>query len=144
MPAKKKRVQAKHDWIALKQEFMTGDWRDITDFLRSVLGKQEVTNNWARRQTKGWAEEKEARRTRIMEKVLEKTEQDTVALAESALRSLMINVAEQAKNGDIPATDKKILWSMLRVEANKPTTITAGEMKQRISIEDEPTILPKF
>ena len=144
MPAKKLKVKAKHDWIALKQAFMTGDWQDSTDFLRSVLGKQKVTNNWARRQTQGWTEDKEERKKEIMKKVLEKTEQDTVALAESALRNLMINVAEQAKDGDIPASDKKILWSMLRVEANKPTAITAGEMKQRISIEDEPTILPKF
>lgn len=144
MPAKKQPVNAKHDWVAMKKEFMAGDWLEVSPFLRYKLGENKIKNRWARLQTKGWGEEKQALKEAALKKGMEKIMADSTHIAESALKALLINIAEQARNGDLPAADKKILWSMLRVEANKPTSITAGEMKQKISIEDEPTILPKF
>lgn len=144
MPAKKPRVNAKHDWVAMKKEFMAGDWLEVSPFLRTKLGENKIKNRWARLKTKGWGEEKQEMKEAALKKGMEKIMKDSTEIAESALQALLINIAEQARNGELPASDKKILWSMLRVEANKPTTITAGEMKQKISIEDEPTILPKF
>lgn len=64
---------AKYDWIALEKEYVLGDYKTVSAFLKY---KDIPINGSTKKSTKGWKEKKvlveEKKSTKIIEKVIEK------------------------------------------------------------------------
>lgn len=68
-------IKRRRDWLELKNQFVTGDWLTISDFLKD----QNIPNNSRSRfHTKGWREEKIEYRSKIITQIQEKEMESVV------------------------------------------------------------------
>lgn len=121
-----------HDWVALESEFMIGDWKNVTDFLRAKKITASATTN---RQTKGWADIKIQKRRAVYEEVAQEQQDKLKANLEKGYHNLL-NVGILSKLSDVAELKKmdtgdiERLWKILRTEHGLPTTIKlVGEDK---------------
>ena len=60
---------AKYDWIKLKQEYITGDYKSLKEFAE----KKKINYDMLRRNAKTWSKEKVTKRSQKGHKIIEKT-----------------------------------------------------------------------
>ena len=63
----------KYDWVELKKEFMTGDYKSVNEFLRVQNLPPTIHSGGMRRYTKGWAAEKKKKRERALERATQRS-----------------------------------------------------------------------
>lgn len=119
MPAKK------HNWDALKAEYMLWDGYSVKEFLENKFGTR---TGQAATQATGWQDEKKERDRRVAERVMNEREEEEVKLYKKMLKHLMENrVATRimaASDDELSAGDMKIFWQMLKTELGLPTSIS--------------------
>lgn len=124
---------AKYDWKQLEKEYILGDYKSVSDFLKN----KEIPNNSRNRSnTKGWKEKKCQKSDKVVAKTVEKViekqsekEAQQIADLQSIANELALNVIKANKQLNkciIKSKNKtkKIEYDML---GNKTEKITENE-----------------
>lgn len=89
---------AKYNWIELKKEYLTGNSKSVSAFLKE---KGIPNNGTTRKQTKGWNETKRQKEdrttTKIIEKIIEKQsekEAEKVVRVKDVANELLLKISE--------------------------------------------------
>lgn len=100
---------AKYDWIALEKEYILGDYKSVSSFLKD---KKIVNNGTTRKHTSGWKDKKrqkeDNKKTKTIEKVIEKQSTkeakqivDIKSVANLLLEKTAMAVTELNKHADM-------------------------------------------
>lgn len=126
---------AKYDWQNLKKEYLLGDYKSVSEFLKE---KKIPRNGSTQKNVKGWNEEKVQKEceksSRVIEKVIEKEStkeaNEKVNLKSTAEKLLnKINIAIEELDSDISKTIKKTK-EIQYTKANKPKKEVINEYEK--------------
>ena len=127
---------AKYDWIALKKEYILGDYKSVSAFLKEKGIKATGNTN---KQTKGWnnkkAEKEQKKGNKIIEKVIEKeSEKEDQQIVDIRLianeLALDIIKAQKELNMHIARNKKKTKTVKYDYKTNKPSKETIDETEE--------------
>lgn len=96
---------AKYDWKQLEKEYITGEYKSVSQFIRS---KEIPYNGTTKNKTKGWSEKKRLKQdqkaTKTIEKVIEKEsekEAQQIVDIKSIANDLALNIIKANKETNI-------------------------------------------
>lgn len=136
---------AKYDWKQLEKEYITGEYKSVSQFIKS---KEMPYNGTTKSRTKGWTEKKRLKQdqkaTKIIEKVIEKEsekEAEKILQVKDVANDLLIKIAQANNelNTHLAKSKKKTKTVKYDYKTNKPkeeTTEETEEIKDYISIID--------
>lgn len=136
---------AKYDWKQLEKEYILGDYKSVSSFLKS---KGIKTSGSTKKNTKGWKEKKvlkeEQKSTKIIEKVTEKEaekEAKKIIQAKDVANDLLIKIvqANNELNKHIAKHKTKVKAVVYDKKTSKPSkevVTEKEEIKDYISIID--------
>ena len=127
----------KHDFKALKKEFMASKCNEVKVFIENKLGKGSWNWNMSRN-TKWWAKEKKELKARSTDKALKKVENKLAEKLEPSTEFLLWNITkaieltkvkldQMAEKGNINVKDLNTIRWMNRIQNWQPTTYVKEE-----------------
>lgn len=143
--SKRKRKNTLRDWSKLEKEFLTGDYKSVSDFLRE---KKIENNSCTRRNTLGWSQKNKQKKDLIVAKTVEKViekestkEANKIISTKDTATKLLekINSSMEELNKYISRTTTKTKTTKYSNNVNKPTqevTIEKEEINELFSIID--------
>lgn len=136
---------AKYDWKQLEKEYILGDYKSVSSFLKDKEIKQ---NGSTKKRTKGWKNKKvlkeEQKSTRVIEKVIEKQsekEAQQIVDLKSIANELALNIlkANTELNKHIAKSKTKtkiVTYDSKALKPSKEVTKEQEEVNEYISIID--------
>lgn len=136
---------AKYDWKQLEKEYITGEYKSVSQFIKD---KDMPYNGTTKAKTKGWTEKKRLKQdqkaTKTIEKVIEKEsekEAQQIADIKSIANDLALNVikANNELNRHIAKSKtktKKVKYDPKALKPSEETIKETEEIKDYISIID--------
>lgn len=139
-------AKSKHNWAEIKTEYLNGNVKDASVFIRQKFGISEHKRlpSAMNTQIKGWHKDWTKVQKNIATKAIKKIEEKkSVDLAE-ALEDIHYFLKDYAKiarntkgkNGLAKVDDVKHVWDMLRTENGLPTKITHSKIETVADPED--------
>lgn len=133
---------AKYDWNQLKKEYILGDYKSVSQFIKS---KKMPYNGTTKTKTKGWSEEKRLKQdqktTKVIEKVIEKESEaeaqkivDVKDVAQELLNKII--VANSELNMHLARNKKKTKIVEYDYDCNKPSKEVVDEKEEITSYID--------
>lgn len=117
----------KHDWAALKHEYLTGEEHSVQEFIRQKLGIANMGGSH-RQEVKGWSKEwktmrRDAAKKRAQE-ILDSRAED-LAVGLDNIRKYFIEVVEdEVRRKQLSAAQAVEVWKILRIENGQPINIS--------------------
>lgn len=109
---------AKYDWKQLEKEYLLGDYKSVSAFLKE---KKIPSNGSTRKQTNGWTEKKRQKqdktKTKTIEKVIEKQsekEADKKVTINTVAETLLNKIVKLSNKDDTDVKSIKTLTSALK------------------------------
>lgn len=133
---------AKYDWKQLEKEYITGEYKSVSQFIKS---KEIPYNGTTKSKTKGWTEKKRLKQdqkaTKIIEKVIEKEsekEAKKIIQVKDVANDLLAKIvqANTELNMHLATNKKKTKIVEYDYNCNKPKKETIDEKEEIISYTD--------
>ena len=137
---------AKYDWKQLEKEYILGDYKSVSSFLKD---KGINNNGTTRKHTSGWKDKKrqkeDKKATKTIEKTIEKEsekEAQQIVDIKSIAKDLAIKVLQANKELDKHITKsktktKKVTYNQKTFKPSEEVTTEQEEIKEYISIIDK-------
>ena len=132
---------AKYDWIALENEYLTGEYKSVSDFLKKNNINRTGTVN---QKVKNWKEKRAKKEQKKSKKIIEKTiekesekEADRIVNLKELANDLALKI-EEAKdelNISLATNKKKTKIVEYDYKANKPKKEIIEENEEIVSYE---------
>lgn len=152
-----KPTNRKYNWELLKHEFLTGEYAQVSVFLRSKFGEHYPKSDYSVKQYSGWAKERkkfiEDNLAKMREKIEERRVKKAVAQLDKLidvkddLINLMAAYLSEGNAYEIVETEDKItgekkkrvkllissaefknMWQMIKAEIGEPTSFTQQDI----------------
>lgn len=130
---------AKYDWKQLEKEYILGDYKSVSDFLKD---KQIINNGTTRKHTSGWKDKKrqkeDEKATKTIEKTIEKEsekEAEQIVKVKDVANNLLLKIVQAYKELDnhIVTNKTKTKTVQYDYECNKPSKEIIEEKEEKKS-----------
>lgn len=127
----------KHDWAALKHEYLTGDEPSVSAFITKKLSVERLSGT-AYQETKGWSKEWKVRRrdaaSKRAQEILDSRAEDLAVGLDNIRTYFMEIVEDENKRRQLSPSQAVEVWKILRIENGQPINIS----KNMIGPADDP------
>jgi len=139
----------KYDWEKIKIKFFESEFEHPSTFMRHTYG---TSTAHIRRMTKWWSQDKEELKKKALNKAITQTEEVLAEYYKPTLDELwtmhkqiiqlskakineMTNIAKNKQRG-IKVNDIKVLWDIIKVEKNEPTSYVRSDNETLIKNDE--------
>lgn len=126
----------RYDWASLKAEYLTGDVKESTVWLRQKLGispSRRLTSTQAKAIT-GWSKEWLKLRDKVTREAVKSFGKNKAKRLAEALENIQGFFEIKAKDTRLRVDDAEKVWKILRVENGLPATIS----KNVVTVPEDP------
>lgn len=126
----------RYDWASLKAEYLTGDVKESTVWLRRKLGvspSKRLTSTQSKALL-GWSKEWLKLRDKVTKEAVTRFGKDKAKRLAEALENIQGFFEKKATDGRLRVDDAEKVWKILRIENGLPSTIA----KNVITVPEDP------